>query len=84
MIAGGLRAGLCCVDTQQLDARFAGQDIDHELLTALPPGIDPCGERGEFHTCVQAGPMFATPLALARGETVLREERFAYTDVLLR
>ena len=80
MIAGGLRAALCCVDTTQLDARFAGRDFDEGLLADLPPGVDPCGENGEFHTCVSAGPMFARPLALERGDTILRDERFAYTD----
>jgi len=45
--------------------------------------VDPCGENGEFHTCVSAGPMFARPLNLTRGETVLRDRRFAYTDFLL-
>ena len=83
MIAGGLRASLCCVDTTQLDAGFAGRDFDASLLADLPTGVDPCGENGEFHTCVSAGPMFATPLALERGETILRDERFAYTDHLL-
>ena len=80
MIAGGLRADLCCVDTTQLDAGFAGRPFDAALLDALPAGTDPCGENGEFHTCVAAGPMFAAPLALRRGETVLRDGRFAYTD----
>jgi uncharacterized protein (TIGR00290 family) len=80
MQAGGLRAALCCVDTTQLDARFAGRDFDGALLRDLPSGVDPCGENGEFHTCVRAGPMFAAPLRLARGDTVLRDERFAYTD----
>jgi uncharacterized protein (TIGR00290 family) len=80
MQAGGLRAALCCVDTTQLDAGFAGRDFDATLLRDLPADVDPCGENGEFHTCVQAGPMFAAPLRLARGETVLRDERFAYTD----
>lgn len=80
MIAGGLRASLCCVDTTQLDARFAGRDFDESLLAGLPPGVDPCGENGEFHTCVAAGPMFAHPLHLQRGDTVLRDDRFAYTD----
>ncbi|WP_242112468.1 adenine nucleotide alpha hydrolase [Luteimonas aquatica] len=83
MLAGGLRAGLCCVDTRQLDARHAGRDFDAALLDELPPGCDPCGENGEFHTCVRAGPMFSRPLPLLRGETVLREERFAYTDYAL-
>ena len=83
MIADGLRAALCCVDTTQLDARFAGRAFDAALLADLPDGIDPCGENGEFHTCVHAGPMFAAPIAIARGETVLRDERFAYTDFVL-
>ena len=82
MIDGGLRASLCCVDTQQLDAAFAGRAFDPALLAALPAGIDPCGENGEFHTCVAAGPMFAHAIALQRGETVLRDGRFAYTDFL--
>ena len=82
MIDGGLRAHLCCVDTQLLDAGFAGRAFDHALLDALPAGIDPCGENGEFHTCVGAGPMFATPLRLQQGENVLRENRYAYTDFM--
>ena len=83
MLEGGLRAALCCVDTTQLDARFAGRAFDESLLRDLPAGIDPCGERGEFHTCVSAGPMFTAPLLLERGDTVLRDGRFAYTDFLL-
>ena len=81
MIAGGLRARLCCVDTTQLDGAFAGRDFDASLLADLPAGIDPCGENGEFHTCVSAGPMFAEPIDLRRGDTVLRDGRFAYTDI---
>ena len=80
MMAGGLRAHLCCVDTTQLDAGFAGRAFDEALLRALPEAIDPCGERGEFHTCVSAGPMFDKPITVERGETVLRDGRFAYTD----
>jgi uncharacterized protein (TIGR00290 family) len=83
MLAGGLRATLCCVDTQQLDAGYAGREFDAVLLAELPTNIDPCGENGEFHTCVHAGPMFARPLNLIRGETVLRDERFAFCDLLL-
>jgi len=82
MLAGGLDARLCCVDTTQLDARFAGRAFDATLLDHLPPHVDPCGEHGEFHTLVVGGPMFATPLDVVRGETVLRDERFAYTDFL--
>jgi uncharacterized protein (TIGR00290 family) len=83
MIAGGLRAQLCCVDTQQLDARFAGRAFDEALLRDLPADIDPCGENGEFHTCVSAGPMFNAPLALVQGDTELRDDRFAFTDYVL-
>jgi uncharacterized protein (TIGR00290 family) len=83
MLAGGLRATLCCVDTQQLDASFSGRAFDASLLDTLPAGVDPCGENGEFHTCVWAGPMFAQPLALVQGETVLRDGRFSYTDFLM-
>lgn len=82
MLAAGLRAHLTCVDTTQLDADFSGRAFDADLLRALPSSCDPCGENGEFHTLVHAGPMFAAPIATARGETVLREERFAYTDFL--
>ena len=80
MIAEGLRAHLCCVDTQQLDAGVAGRTFDMSLLAALPTGVDPCGENGEFHTCVCAGPMFDAPLSLVQGATELRDARFAFTD----
>lgn len=83
MIGQGLRAHLCCVDTQQLDARFAGRLFDEALLDELPAAVDACGENGEFHTCVSTGPMFSAPLALERGDTLLRDERFAYTDYLV-
>ncbi|MBJ6979944.1 ATP-binding protein [Luteimonas sp. MC1895] len=80
MIAGGLRASLCRVDTQQLDAGFAGRSFDAGLLAALPGDIDPCGENGEFHTCVCAGPMFDTPLLLEQEAPVLRDGRFACVE----
>lgn len=84
MIAGGLRATLCCVDTTQLEAGFTGAAFDATLLAALPATVDPCGERGEFHTCVTAGPMFAHALDLLAGERVLRDGRFMYCDLALR
>ena len=84
MLAGGLRTDLCCVDTTQLDVGFAGHAFDAALLDTLPAGVDPCGENGEFHTCVSAGPMFTAGINLERGETVLRDDRFAYTDFKLR
>ena len=83
MMDGGLHAQLCCVDTTQLDARFAGRMFDEALLRELPDSVGPCGENGEFHTCVSAGPMFDKPIALEQGETVLRDGRFAYTDFSL-
>ena len=83
MVDGGLRASLCCVDTTQLDGRFGGRAFDAELLRELPAGIDPCGENGEFHTCVSDGPMFTKPVQVERGETVLRDARFLYTDYLV-
>lgn len=83
MIDAGLRATITCVDTTQLDARFAGRAFDADLLDELPPGVDRCGERGEFHTCVHDGPMFAKPLALQAGEQVLRDGRFQYADLAL-
>ncbi len=81
MIAGGLRAKLTCVDPKQLAASFAGRDFDEALLRDLPPETDPCGERGEFHTCVYAGPMFTAPLDLEAGEVVEREG-FVFADFL--
>lgn len=83
MIAGGLQPRLCCVDTSQLDARYAGRRFDAALLADLPESCDPCGEDGEFHTLVADGPMFERPLQLERGETVLRDDRFSFTDFRL-
>lgn len=83
MIAGGLQARLTCVDTQQLAPSFAGRAFDLSLLRDLPAGADPCGERGEFHTCVWDGPMFTAPLELEAGEVVQREA-FVYADFLER
>jgi uncharacterized protein (TIGR00290 family) len=72
MIAAGLRARLACVDTRVLDGSFIGREFDRALLNDLPSSIDPCGENGEFHSCVYAGPMFRTPLQLVAGEIVTR------------
>lgn len=82
-IATGYRAILTCVDTTQLAAEFAGREFDAALLADLPPGVDPCGERGEFHTCVYAGPIFRRPLELRAGERVRRDGRFEFCDVAL-
>jgi uncharacterized protein (TIGR00290 family) len=82
-VAEGYRAILTCVDTTQLDADFAGREFDGALLDQLPATVDPCGERGEFHTCVYAGPVLARPLPLIPGSRIRREGRFEYCDVLL-
>ncbi len=83
MIAGGLQAKLTCVDTKQLPAEFVGRDYDLSLLRELPAAVDPCGERGEFHTCVYAGPMFRHRIPLDPGEVVMREQ-FAYADFTVK
>lgn len=82
-VSEGHRALLCCVDTQQLDPTFCGRAFDGVLLDSLPAGVDPCGEHGEFHTLSYGGPLFHTTLPLRRGESVLRDERFQFTDFLL-
>jgi len=81
MIAGGLRAILTCVDPKQLDPSFCGRAYDAALLDDLPDDADPCGENGEFHTLVHAGPMLATPIAVTAGETVERDG-FVFCDVI--
>ena len=77
MIRGGLRATITCVDPKQLDASFAGRQFE---TSTFPEGVDPCGERGEFHTCVTDGPMFNMPIATRRGEIVERDG-FIFADV---
>lgn len=81
MIAGGLRARLATVDPRVLDASFAGRAFDAALLADLPPGVDPCGERGEFHTCVADGPMLSHPIGLDVGEVVTRDG-FVFADLV--
>jgi uncharacterized protein (TIGR00290 family) len=81
MLAAGIRAVITCVDTQQLDARFLGREFDDALLRDLPASVDPCGERGEFHTFCYAGPCFESPLAVSTGE-IRRDDRFHFIDVM--
>ncbi len=80
-LAAGFRATLVCVDPRALDPSFAGRDYDERLLAELPAGVDPCGENGEFHTFVTAGPVFAQPIACRRGEVVERGD-FVFCDLL--
>ena len=79
-IREGYVAYLTCVDTQQLDAAFAGRVFDAELMRDLPAPVDPCGERGEFHTVVVDAPTYSSAIGVRRGERVLREARFNYCD----
>jgi len=81
-INDGFVARLVCVDTTQLDGSFADRVFDDSLLADLPPTVDPCGERGEFHTFVSDGPGYDGPVEYTVGETVLRDERFAYCDLI--
>ena len=81
MIDAGVEAVLTCVDPKKLSRSFAGRRFDHAFLDELPQGVDPCGENGEFHTCVLAGPMFREPLRAAVGEVVEREG-FYFADLL--
>jgi diphthamide synthase (EF-2-diphthine--ammonia ligase) len=69
------------VDPTRLDRSFAGRSFDEELLRDLPPGIDPCGENGEFHTFVTDGPIFTSPVAYATGEIVQRDG-FVFCDLI--
>lgn len=82
MVQAGLRARLTCIDPRQLPRHFAGRDFDAALLAELPPGVDPCGERGEFHSLAYAGPMFKRPLHVQAGEVVERDG-FVFADVHL-
>ena len=82
MIASGIEAHLATVDLKKLSAEFAGRKFDAGFLADLPDGIDPCGENGEFHTCVVAGPMFSHRIAVATGERVERDG-YAYCDLVM-
>lgn len=81
MIRSGVQAKLTCVDPKRLDADFAGREFDMELLRDLPFNVDPCGENGEFHSFVYAGPMFAYPLQVAVGE-VTERDGFVFADII--
>jgi uncharacterized protein (TIGR00290 family) len=82
MIAGGVRAVVTCIDPRQLPASFAGREFNEQFLSDLPANVDPCGERGEFHTFVFDGPMFRRPVPIEVGE-IIEREGFVYADVLL-
>lgn len=81
MLDGGLEAHLTCVDPRVLPSSFAGRKFDAQLLAELPAGVDPCGERGEFHTCAVAGPMFSRRIDVAPG-IVLERDGFVFADLI--
>ena len=81
MSRSGLRARLTCLDPKALDPSFAGRTYDHALIDALPDGIDPCGENGEFHTFAYRGPMFANEIGVRAG-TVVERDGFVFADLL--
>jgi uncharacterized protein (TIGR00290 family) len=83
MVAGGLKARLTCVNPKVLDRTFAGRDFDTSFLDELPASVDPCGERGEFHSFAYDGPMFSRPIPIKSGEVVERDG-FVFADVLPR
>jgi diphthamide synthase (EF-2-diphthine--ammonia ligase) len=80
MLDAGLRAVLTCIDPRHLDSGFAGRSFDAALLAELPSSVDPCGERGEFHTFCHAGPMFRSEIRVVPGETVVRDG-FCFADL---
>lgn len=81
MIASGLRARVTCVNPRVLDRRFAGRDFDAGFVAELPPSVDPCGERGEFHTFAYDGPMFRRPIAIESG-IVVERDGFVFADLI--
>jgi uncharacterized protein (TIGR00290 family) len=81
MIAVGIRATLTCIDPKKLDRSFAGRSFDAALLDALPEGVDPCGENGEFHTFASASPAFSSPIPIEVGEVVDRDG-FVFADIV--
>ena len=81
MISGGLRARITCIDPRKVPAEFAGREWDRALLAALPEGVDPCGENGEFHSFAWAGPIFAEEIPVLKGERVERDG-FVYCELL--
>lgn len=81
MVASGVVAHLVCIDPRRLERRFAGRCFDESLLAELPGNVDPCGENGEFHTAVSAGPMLTAPIAVKTGD-VIERDGFVFADVI--
>lgn len=83
MVKSGLRARVTCVDPKQLPESFVGREFDAQFLADLPSDVDPCGERGEFHTFAYDGPMFEHPVPIQLGE-IVRRDGFVFADLLMR
>jgi diphthamide synthase (EF-2-diphthine--ammonia ligase) len=81
MCGEGLRSRIVCLDPQNLPASFAGRDLDSQLVAEFPANVDPCGEKGEFHTFVYDGPMFAHAISIENGEVVTRDG-FVFADLI--
>jgi len=81
-LAKGFRTIISCVDSRVLDGSFSGREYDEQFLSEIPPGVDPCGENGEFHSFVYQGPIFRDPLYCERGEVVIRNEHFHFCDLI--
>ncbi len=82
IISSGIKTTLACVDSQQIPGSLAGREYDESLLKDLPPGADPCGEKGEFHTFVWDGPFFSRPVKFTKGAVTVREGRFHFCDLI--
>lgn len=83
MIRSGLKAKVTCVDPAKLDRSFAGREFDPSFIEDLPPGVDACGEYGEFHTFAYDAPVFSRPIHVQTGE-ILERDGFVFADVMLR
>jgi uncharacterized protein (TIGR00290 family) len=83
MIDAGVKTRIVCIDPKKVPREFAGRDLDEEFLRDLPQGVDPCGENGEFHTCIYDGPMFSRAIPIESGEVVEREG-FVFADIKLK
>lgn len=78
----GFKAVITCVDGKKLDGKFCGREYDNTLLSDLPDDVDCCGENGEFHSFVYAGPIFKKEIGFSKGMTVLRDEQFYFCDLI--
>jgi len=81
-IDSGFKSVITCVDSECMPGEFAGRTYDHNLLSELPAGVDPCGENGEFHSFAFDGPIFRSPISFTKGEVVMRENRFYFCDII--